>query len=100
MSRLASEIEVTCPCCESTLVVDVNLRRVVSHRAPEREDLPELSEAQRLLDEAARRREAVFRQSVADEKSRGDVLSKRFDEALERAREEPVVKPLRDFDLD
>ena len=100
MSRLASEIELTCPCCESTLVIDVNLRRVVSHRAPAREDLPELGEAQKLLDEAARRREAVFRQSVADEKSRGDVLSKRFDEALERARDEPVVKPLRDFDLD
>lgn len=100
MSRLASEIEVTCPCCESTLVIDANLRRVVSHQPPVREDLPELSEAQKLLDEAKARREAVFRRSVADEKSRGDVLSKRFDEALERAREEPVAKPLRDFDLD
>jgi hypothetical protein len=100
MARLASEIEVTCPCCEATLVVDANLRRVVSHEAPAREDLPELGEAQKLLDEAAARREAVFRQSVSDEKSRGDVLSRRFDEALRQAREEPVVKPLRDFDLD
>ena len=100
MARLASEIEVTCPCCEATLVVDAHLRRVVSHEAPAREDLPELGEAQKLLDEAAARREAVFRQSVADEKSRGDVLSRRFDDALRQAREEPVVKPLRDFDLD
>ena len=100
MARLASEIEVTCPCCEATLVVDANLRRVVSHEAPAREDLPELGEGQKLLDEAAARREAVFRQSVSDEKSRGDVLSRRFDEALRQAREEPVVKPLRDFDLD
>ena len=100
MARLASEIEVTCPCCEATLVVDANLRRVVSHEAPAREDLPELGDAQKLLDEAAARREAVFRQSVSDEKSRGDVLSRRFDEALRQAREEPVVKPLRDFDLD
>ena len=100
MARLASEIEVTCPCCEATLVVDANLRRVVSHEAPARDDLPELGEARKLLDEAAARREAVFRQSVSDEKSRGDVLSRRFDEALRQAREEPVVKPLRDFDLD
>ena len=100
MARLASEIEVTCPCCESTLVVDTSLRRVVSHRAPVRDDLPEIGEAQKLLDEAAARREAVFRQSVADERSRGDVLSRRFDEALRQAREEPIVKPLRDFDLD
>jgi hypothetical protein len=100
MARLASELEVACPCCESTLVVDLNLRRVVSHRPPVREDLPELGEAQKLLDEAAARREAAFRKSAADERSRGDVLSKRFEEALRQAREEPVVKPLRDFDLD
>ena len=100
MTRLTSEIEVRCPCCEATLVVDANLRRVVSHEVPAREDLPELGEARKLLDDAAARREAVFRQSVADEKSRGDVLSRRFDEALRQAREEPVVKPLRDFDLD
>ena len=101
MSQLASEIEVDCPCCGATLVVDVNLRRVLSHHGPARDDMPELGDAQRLLDEAAARREAVFRQSVSDEKSRGDVLSQeRFDEALRQAREEPVVKPLRDFDLD
>ena len=34
MSQLASEIEVDCPCCGATLVVDVNLRRVLSHHAP------------------------------------------------------------------
>jgi hypothetical protein len=100
MAHLASEIEVDCPCCGSTLVVDVSLRRVLSHRGPVRDDMPELSDAQRLLDEAAARREAVFRQSVADEKGRGDALSKRFEEALRQAKDEPVVKPLRDFDLD
>ncbi|MCY4658341.1 MAG: hypothetical protein OXF93_00815 [Acidobacteria bacterium] len=100
MAHLASEIEVDCPCCGSTLVVDVSLRRVLSHHGPVRDDVPELSDAQRLLDEAAARREAVFRQSVADEKGRGDALSKRFEEALRQARDQPVVKPLRDFDLD
>lgn len=100
MAHLGSEIEVDCPCCRSTLVVDVNLRRVLSHRTPVRDDMPELSDAQRLLDEAAARREAIFRQSVADEKSRGDALSKRFEEALRQAKDEPVVKPPRDFDLD
>jgi hypothetical protein len=37
---------------------------------------------------------------VTAEKNRGDVLSKRFDEALQQARTEPVTKPMRDFDLD
>jgi hypothetical protein len=100
MARLTSELEVTCPCCQTTLVIDVNLGRVISHKEPERGDKPELTEAQRILAEQAARREAIFQQSVESEKTRGDALSKRFEEALRQAKEEPVTKPLRDFDLD
>ena len=100
MARLKSEIEVVCPCCQSTLVIDINLGRVVSHSEPERGNKPELSDAHRLLAEEAARREAIFEQSVNNEKTRGDALSKRFEEALKQAREEPVTKPMRDFDLD
>ncbi|HMD34397.1 MAG TPA: hypothetical protein VKH42_05490 [Vicinamibacterales bacterium] len=100
MPRLKSEIEVICPCCQATLVVDTNLGRVVSHEEPDRGNKPELSDAQRILAEEERRREAIFQQSVESEKTRGDALSKRFEEALKQAKQEPVTKPLRDFDLD
>jgi hypothetical protein len=40
MAKLKSEIEVTCPCCRSSLVIDVNLGRVVSHQEPVRGDRP------------------------------------------------------------
>lgn len=100
MSRLKSELEVQCPCCKATLVVDVNLGRIVSHAEPERSDKPELSDAQRILAEEARRREAIFAQSVDAEKNRDDALSRRFEEALKQARQEPITKPTRDFDLD
>jgi hypothetical protein len=100
MARLKSEIEVVCPCCDAILVVDLNLGRVVSHKEPERGNKPELSDAQRILAEEAARREAIFQQSVDSEKSRGDALSKRFEEALRQAKQEPVTKPMRDFDLD
>lgn len=100
MAKLKSELEVTCPCCDTTLVVDLNLGRVVSHRVPDRGNKPELSEAQTILAKEAARREAIFEQSVSAEKTRGDALSRRFEEALKQAREEPVTKPTRDFDLD
>jgi hypothetical protein len=100
MARLKSEIEIICPCCQATLVVDTNLGRVVSHHEPDRGDKPELTDAHRILAEEERRREAIFQQSVESEKTRGDALSKRFDEALKQAKQEPVTKPLRDFDLD
>ena len=100
MSRLRTEYEVTCPCCQSTLVIDEGLRRVIRHIEPERPDKPKLDEAHRLLEEAKARREALFEQSVQSEKTRGDALSKRFEEALKQAKNEPITKPKRDFDLD
>lgn len=99
-TRLSSEFDVVCPCCGAVQTVDARLRRVVAHREPERADKPELDHAQRILADEAARREALFQQSVTDERNRGDVLSKRFDEALEQARHEPVTRPDRDFDLD
>lgn len=97
---LKSEFDVICPCCQATLVVDTNLRRIVRHEEPVRGDKPELSEAHRLVAEDAARRENLFQQSVAAERTRGDALSKRFEEALRQAKEEPITKPTRDFDLD
>jgi hypothetical protein len=98
--KLKSEFEVPCPCCSATLVIDVNLRRVIRHVEPERGDKPELDHAQRILAEEAARREALFAQSFEAEKTRGDALSRRFEEALKQAGNEPVTKPTRDFDLD
>jgi hypothetical protein len=98
--RLESELEVACPCCQSLLIIDLNLGRVVSHHEPERGNKPELDEAQRIVAEQAARREALFQQSVESEKGRGDALSRRFEEALRQAKQEPITKPTRDFDLD
>jgi hypothetical protein len=100
MTKLKSEIEVTCPCCHSALIVDLNLRRVVRHVEPERGVKPELTEAQRILAAEAARREAMFEQSKIAERTRKDDLAKRFEEALNQAQREPITKPRRDFDLD
>jgi len=100
MARLKSEVEVVCPCCGTTLVVDTNLGRIVSHAEPDRGNKPELANAQRILADEAARREAIFQHSVNAEKTRDDDLSRRFEEALKQANQEPITKPTRDFDLD
>ena len=78
----------------------MNLGRVVSHTEPARGDKPELHDASRMLAAEAARREALFDQSMENEKGRDDALARRFEEALKQAHVEPVTKPLRDFDLD
>lgn len=100
MANLPTEFEVQCPCCKSTLVVDEFLKRVVRHAEPERADKPELAQAADILASQKAKRDALFDQSVAQEKTRGDALSRRFEEALKQAKQEPVTKPTRDWDLD
>ena len=100
MSLLGTEFEVICPCCGGTLVIDHGLKRVVRHSEPERADKPKLDEAQNILAQDKARREALFEQSVVAERTRGDALSKRFEDALKQAQDEPITKPTRAFDLD
>lgn len=100
MGKLRTEYEVTCPCCQSTLVIDEGLKRVVRHVEAERAGKPKLDDAHQILADAKARREALFEQSVQSERTRGDALSKRFEEALRQAKDEPITKPSRDFDLD
>lgn len=97
---LESEVEIVCPCCQTRLVYDRDLHRVVRHQEPPSSVKPELDDAQRILAEEHARREAIFARSVSAEKTRGDALSKRFEDALRAAKSEPIERPERDFDLD
>jgi hypothetical protein len=81
-------------------VVDVNLKRVVSHKEARTGPVREIDDAHRLLAEEAAARERLFEQSVQAEKNRGDDLDRRFREALEQAKKEPISRPERAFDLD
>lgn len=100
VTRLQSEREVQCPCCSAVLVIDLNLGRVISHQEAGSGLNIELSDAQQILADAKTRREAAFDQSFNTERTKGDALSKRFEEALKQAKAEPITKPTRDFDLD
>ena len=99
--RVSQNLEVVCPCCGATLTVDAELGKVLFHQAPPTQDKgPDLDDAARLLKEEAERREAIFRQSAADEKIKSDLLDRKFKEAFEKTKDQPTDKPFRDFDLD
>ena len=93
-------IEIACPCCEAKLTVDTELAVVLSHVAPAK-PAPDvdISDAARILAEQAQKREDKFRDSWAAESKKEDVLNRKFEEALKKAKDQPVEKPLRDFDL-
>jgi len=95
------EIELECPCCGARLKIDASLGKVIWHGQPPRKtDAPDIDQSTRLLEQERARREAMFRQSAEDEKSKAQLLEKKFQEALKRSKDEPIVKPTREIDLD
>ena len=97
-----SDLEVTCPCCGAVMKVDAGNGAVISHVAPIKPKMfNDLDEAARAMKEQDSRRDSIFRQSVEAQKNAADLLEKKFQEALRKAKETPDTgRPIRDFDLD
>lgn len=102
MAKNQGQFEVACPCCGALLKIDIATRAVIAHTpkaVPKTFD--DIEAAARAMKEHDSRKESIFRQSVEAQKNQADVLEKKFQEALRKAKETPDTgKPLRDFDLD
>ena len=94
-----ANLEITCPCCEATIVVDSVSGEVLLHKAKEKHNSQSLEsmvsnlEAQK--SEAAKR----FDKQLESQKDRARILEERFKEAMKRAEksDKPLVNPM---DLD
>jgi len=94
-------ILLACPCCQAKLTVDPVLGIVLSHEEPAQKGPDvDLSNAQKILSEQTRQREDKFADSWFQESNKEDILAKKFEEAMKKAKDQPVSKPIRDFDLD
>jgi hypothetical protein len=99
--RAADNLNVTCPCCQAKLVVDPVFGAVLSHEAPPKKGPDvDLTQAQSILQEQQRQREDKFADSWFQETNKEDILAKKFEEAMKKAKDAPAGKPIRDFDLD
>ena len=102
MARHPSSFDVTCPCCNAVLKIDTATKAVIAHTAAVKPKMfGDIEEAARAMKEQDSRRESIFRQSVEAQKHAADLLEKKFQEAVKRAKESPDTgKPIRDFELD
>lgn len=96
---MASNFEITCPCCESTIVVDRVSGEVLLHKLKERKIAGSLetmvSNLETQKSEAARR----FDKQIESQKDRARLLEEKFREALQRA-EKSDEKPVNPMDWD
>ena|SRR5258708_4284347 len=95
-------LTVTCSCCQAELHIDPETSaviRYVEHVKPP--SVADIEAAVQKFKGEAGRREDAFQKSVAEHKTHHDVLSKKFDEMLRIAKENPdTPPPKRDIDFD
>jgi hypothetical protein len=94
--------EVGCPCCNALLKVDPATKAVISHVAAVKPKMfADFEAAAKSMREQEGRKESIFRQAVDAEKNKAELLEKKFQEAMKKAKETPDEGPrIRDFDLD
>lgn len=94
-------VKVECPCCGTHLVIDAARSVVLESREPvnPRKEAS-LSDAQQLLKEESSRIHERYRQIVEADKGRGASMEQKFKDFLEKAKDDPAPKPVRDIDLD
>jgi hypothetical protein len=102
MAKNSSPFEVTCPCCNAVLKIDPGTKAVIAHTAAVKPKMfNDMEEAARAMKEQDSRRDSIFQQSMEAQKHAAELLEKKFQEAVRKAKETPDTgKPIRDFDLD
>jgi len=102
MAKNSPNFEVTCPCCSAVLKVDTAAKAVIAHTAAVKpKTFSDMEAAAKAMRDQDSRRDSIFQQSVEAQKHAKDLLEKKFQEALKKAKETPDTgKPIRDFDLD
>jgi hypothetical protein len=99
--QTSDNLHVTCPCCQAKLTVDPVFGAVLSHEEPPKAGPHvDLTDAAKVLNEQQRQREDKFSDSWFQEMNKEDILAKKFEEAMKKAKDAPAGKPIRDFDLD
>ena len=90
----------TCPCFETKLTIDRATGALLMHEKPKTG--PAKSFEQVFTDEKKRKQEAEdrFAQAVREQEHKGELLEKKFKEALKRAEKDEGPPPPRPFEFD
>jgi len=93
---MAANFEITCPCCDATLIIDRTSGEVLLHKAKERRTGGSLESMVAGLESQKSEMEKKFDREMASQKDRSRILEERFKEAMQRAGEDdkPVINPM------
>jgi hypothetical protein len=96
---MADRVKLTCPCCQTKLVVDAETSEILSEERPKQDMKKTFEDAVEKVEGGAQRREEAFSKAFDKTKKLDDLLSKKFEEAAKKAKKDKS-KPVNPFDFD
>ncbi len=96
---MAKNFEITCPCCEASIVVDRVSGEVLLHKAKETKTSASLESMVSNLETQKSEAEKRFEKQLESQKDRARILEEKFKEALQRA-DKSDKRHVNPFDLD
>lgn len=93
---MANNLEITCPCCESTIVLDRLTGEVLLHKEKARAAKGSLEDMVSNLEKQKAEASKRFEKTLESQKDRSRILDEKFKEALARAdkSDTPMPNPL------
>ena len=99
-----STYNITCPCCNTILVINKVTGEILEHREPlvDNPSGDRFADAFRAQKEHSEKLDSLFDESISGIKEKETDRRKLFEESLKKTREEGIddCKPIRDIDLD
>ena len=95
-------LNITCPCCDTILVVNKDTGEVLEERKP----LVKNSSGDRFKDalqaekDHSEKLSSLFSESISNVSKKDKERQQLFEDSLNKARTEKIEKPLKDIDLD
>ncbi len=93
---MAANFEITCPCCETLIIVDRITGEILLHKQKEKATKESfdamVSKLEAQKSEAAKR----FEKQLESQKDRARILEEKFKEAMQRAEKDdkPLINPM------
>jgi len=100
VSKSDKTLIATCPCCGTILHLDPMTGAILLEERPKKGPVKSFEEAAR---ESAARQEqakAQLARAMEEEKHKGEIMDKKFKEAMKKAEDDETPLPPRPFDLD
>jgi uncharacterized Zn finger protein (UPF0148 family) len=98
---MSDTITVTCPHCDSSLVIDTAAGVVVEHTPPTRtqQKIDFDARLKQMQEEKARSADRLA-EAMREEKDKDRLMEDRFRSLMEKAKDDDGSRPIRDIDLD